>query len=244
MMKRAKLYRMVTKDHICPYGLKSKDLLESEGYEVEDYKLLTKEKAERFKEAHNVKTTPQTFINEKHIGGFDDLVEYFDKFSLKQEGETYQPIIAIFSITFLMSLAFSFLLFKTIIPLFTLEFFVAISMCVLALLKIRDLYSFSNNFITYDIIGMRVIKYSYIYPFLELIVGLGMIARVFIPAIAIISISIGLIGSISVIKAVYIEKRDLKCACVGGDSNVPLGFVSLSENLMMFFMGIWMLITF
>ena len=143
-----------------------------------------------------------------------------------------------------MSLAFSFLLFKTIIPLFTLEFFVAISMCVLALLKIRDLYSFSNNFITYDIIGMRVIKYSYIYPFLELIVGLGMIARVFIPAIAIISISIGLIGSISVIKAVYIEKRDLKCACVGGDSNVPLGFVSLSENLMMFFMGIWMLITF
>ncbi len=34
----------------------------------------------------------------------------------------------------------------------------------------------------------------------------------------------------------------LKCACVGGSSNVPLGFVSLTENVMMLGMGIWMLI--
>jgi hypothetical protein len=49
------------------------------------------------------------------------------------------------------------------------------------------------------------------------------------------------IGAISVFKAVYIDKRELKCACVGGDSNVPLGFVSLTENLMMACMAIWML---
>jgi hypothetical protein len=49
------------------------------------------------------------------------------------------------------------------------------------------------------------------------------------------------IGAISVFKAVYIDKRDLKCACVGGDSKVPLGFVSLTENLMMIGMAIWML---
>lgn len=41
-------------------------------------------------------------------------------------------------------------------------------------------------------------------------------------------------------KAVYVDKRELKCACVGGDSSVPLGFISLTENLMMIFMGIWM----
>lgn len=44
---------------------------------------------------------------------------------------------------------------------------------------------------------------------------------------------IGTVGAISVFKAVYIDKRELKCACVGGDSSVPLGFVSLSENLFM-----------
>jgi hypothetical protein len=41
-------------------------------------------------------------------------------------------------------------------------------------------------------------------------------------------------------KAVYLDKRELKCACVGGSSNVPLGFVSLTENLMMIAMAVWM----
>lgn len=50
------------------------------------------------------------------------------------------------------------------------------------------------------------------------------------------------IGAISVFKAVYIEKRDLRCACVGGGSEVPLGFISLTENLMMMAMSIWMLV--
>ena len=49
------------------------------------------------------------------------------------------------------------------------------------------------------------------------------------------------IGAVSVIKAVYIDKRELKCACVGGDTNVPLGFVSLTENVMMMAMALWML---
>jgi hypothetical protein len=51
----------------------------------------------------------------------------------------------------------------------------------------------------------------------------------------------GAIGALSVFKAVYIDRRELKCACVGGSSNVPLGFVSLTENLMMIAMAVWML---
>ena len=43
-------------------------------------------------------------------------------------------------------------------------------------------------------------------------------------------------------KAVYIDKRELKCACVGGDSNVPLGCVSLTENLFIINMALWMLV--
>ncbi len=53
---------------------------------------------------------------------------------------------------------------------------------------------------------------------------------------------VGRLGAVSIVKAVYVEKRDLKCACVGGDSSVPLGFISLTENLMMMAMAIWMLI--
>ena len=51
---------------------------------------------------------------------------------------------------------------------------------------------------------------------------------------------IGTVGAVSVFKAVYMDRRELKCACVGGNSNVPLGFVSLTENLIMIAMGLWM----
>lgn len=55
-----------------------------------------------------------------------------------------------------------------------------------------------------------------------------------------VALFIGTVGAVSVFKAVYIDKRELKCACVGGDSKVPLGFVSLTENLIMIAMGLWM----
>src|SRR3546814_1228521 len=55
-----------------------------------------------------------------------------------------------------------------------------------------------------------------------------------------VALFIGTVGAASVFKAVYIDGRELKCACVGGSSNVPLGFVSLTENLMMIAMAIWM----
>jgi len=76
MSKRAVLYRMVTPDHICPFGLKSKDLLERKGYDVEDHHLSNRSETDAFKEKHNVKTTPQTFIDDKRIGGYDDLRDY------------------------------------------------------------------------------------------------------------------------------------------------------------------------
>jgi hypothetical protein len=57
-----------------------------------------------------------------------------------------------------------------------------------------------------------------------------------------VALVIGTIGAVSVFKAVYIDNRELKCACVGGDSKVPLGFVSLTENLMMVAMALWMLV--
>lgn len=239
---KAELFRMATDDHICPYGLKSKDLLEREGYEVEDNLLSTREETDKFKEKYEVKTTPQAFIDGERVGGYDDLVKHFGKSTLKQEGTTYQPIIAVFSSTALISLALTWNNLGLIRLIPFIEYFIAISMVVLAILKLRDLYSFSNQFITYDLLAKKFLRYAYIYPFTELLAGAGMIAGVLTPYVGLTSVFIGTVGAISVVKAVYIEKRDIKCACVGGDSNVPLGIISLTENLMMLLMGTWMLI--
>ena len=60
--KSATLYRMVMDDLICPFDLKARDLLEREGFAVEDNHLTSKSQTEAFKSEHDVKTTPQVFI--------------------------------------------------------------------------------------------------------------------------------------------------------------------------------------
>ncbi len=243
--KTAKLHRMVMQDHLCPFGLKSKDLLEREGYVVEDHHLTTRDETEAFKREHGVKTTPQTFIGGERIGGYDDLREHFGEAPAgNDEDETsYQPVLVVFGVAFLMALATSWAAEGELFTIRMVEWFIAISMCILAILKLQDLESFSNMFLGYDLLARRWVRYAYIYPFGEALAGILMIASALLWIAIPVALFIGTIGAVSVIKAVYVDRRELKCACVGGGSNVPLGFLSLTENLMMVAMGLWMLFT-
>ncbi len=114
-------------------------------------------------------------------------------------------------------------------------------MCALGMLKLRDIDTFSTMFLGYDLLAQRWPPYARIYPFAEVGAGVLMIAGALTWLSAPVALFIGGVGAVSVFKAVYLDKRELKCACVGGDSNVPLGFVSLVENLMMVAMAAWML---
>ncbi|BDX17978.1 membrane protein [Halopseudomonas aestusnigri] len=238
----ATLYRMVMKNHLCPFGLKSLDLLKREGFKVQDHHLTSREETDAFQREYDVDTTPQAFIDGKRIGGYDELRRYFGKPVKEADEVTYQPVIAVFACTALMALGVSWAALGTLFGVRTLEWFVAISMCVLAILKLRDLESFSNMFLGYDLLAQRWVRYAYLYPFGEALAGILMIAGALLWLAIPVAMLIGVVGAVSVFKAVYVERRDLRCACVGGDSNVPLGFISLTENLMMVGMAIWMLI--
>ena len=238
--RTAKLYRMAMPDHLCPYGLKSKALLEREGYAVEDHHLTTREETDAFMEKHGVETTPQTWLGDERIGGYDDLRVHFGKETQDADETSYQPVIAIFSVALLMALGLSWAMFGSILTLRAAEWFIAISMCFLAVQKLQDVESFSTMFLNYDLLARRWVRYGYIYPFGEAFAGILMVAGALTWLSAPVALFIGTVGAVSVFKAVYIDQRELKCACVGGSSNVPLGFVSLTENLMMIVMGIWM----
>lgn len=242
--KTAKIYRMKTNNHICSFGLRAKALLKKKGYLINDNLLKTTEEVDYFKRKHDVKTTPQIFIDDKRIGGLSDLEVFFGKKTTEQNEPSYGPIAKIFGATLLIALTMQTETFFNLNIVQLVKQFFAFSMCVLAILKIRDSASFVNQFITYDLLAMRFLAYGSLYPFLELLVGLGMLSNLYPFAIGILSFSIGLIGSTSVVKAVYFEKRDLRCACVGGNSNVPLGFVSLVENFMMIAMGLGAIFSF
>lgn len=238
--QKAVLYRMVMPGHTCPYGLKSKHLLRRQGYQVEDRPLTSREATEAFKQAHGVSTTPQTFIGGRRIGGYEDLRRHFGK-RVQEPGETsYRPVIALFTLTALTALAASYAVYGSILTIRAAEWFIAFSMVVLALLKLQNVETFSTMFLNYDLLAKRWVPYSYVYPFAEGLAGVLMVAGALTWLSAPLALFIGTVGAVSVFKAVYIDRRELKCACVGGSSNVPLGFVSLTENLMMIAMAVWM----
>ena len=234
------IFRMVMPDHLCPFGLKSIDALKHAGYDIIDRHIMTQDENTLVKDALGVKTTPQTFIGGKRIGGYDDLRAHFGK-SVQKEGETsYQPVIAIFAVALLLALGLSWAFFDDLFTVRAAEWFVSLSMTLLAVQKLQDVRSFSTMFLNYDLLARRWVPYGFVYPFGEAAAGILMTAGALTWLSAPLALFIGTVGAVSVFKAVYIDKRELKCACVGGGSNVPLGFVSLTENLFMIGMGLWM----
>jgi glutaredoxin len=238
--RSAVLYRMVYPGHSCPWGLKAKHLLTSRGFTVDDRPLTSREATEAFKAEQGVKTTPQIFIDGTRIGGHDDLRRHLGLRVADPKVPTYTPVIALFTMTALMALAASHAAFGSPFTLRAAEWFIGFSMAVLALLKLQNVETFATMFLNYDLLAKRWVPYSYIYPFAEGLAGILMIAGVLNGLSIPIALFIGTVGAVSVFKAVYVERRELKCACVGGSSNVPLGFVSLTENVMMVAMALWM----
>ena len=225
-LEKVRVYRMSTSDHECPWGLKTINLLNDKGIEFEDNKLTSREEVDEFKAKHHVETTPQIFSGDERIGGYTDLAEKLD---IKAEGAdySYTPVIAVFSSAGLMALATT----------MGLTGFMGFSLSLLATLKLMDIESFAEGFEKYDLITKRIKPYAKVYPFAELAIGLGFLSGVAPMLTGITSLFIGVSGGISVIKAVYIDKLALNCACVGGNSKASLGIISFAENAIMALMG-------
>ena len=238
--RTAVLYRMVMETHLCPYGRKSKWLLERQGFAVDDRWLESRDEVDAFKAEHGVETTPQTWIEGERVGGYDALQIRFGKKDPDDDGTSYAPVLAIFATGLGLALAFAWFAGVPWLSWQVLGWFISINMVLLGLQKLRDQEAFSTMFLNYDLLAKRWVRYAYAYPYVETGAGLLMTAMIWdwlsVPS----ALFIGAVGAVSVFKAVYVDKRELKCACVGGDSNVPLGFISLTENVMMVAMAVVM----
>jgi glutaredoxin len=216
----------------CPFGKKAIALLDEKSIHFKDHVFNSKEEEESFKDKYQVKTTPQIFFGEERIGGYTDLIQ---KLGVKPEKETekksYVPVIAIFSTAALLALATS----QGIMG------FMGYSLAILALQKLQDIGAFVMTFQKYDFFTKAMPPYGRIYPLLELALGLGLLSGIAPFVTGVVSVIIGTAGGASIFKAVYIDKKDLNCGCVGGNSKVPLGLVSFIENGVMAAMGIYLL---
>ena len=151
-------------------------------------------------EEHGVETTPQTWIGNERTGGYDDLRVHFgiDAPEDERSDTSYQPVIAIFAVAFLMALGLSWYSFETIFTLHALEWFISISMCFLAVQKLQDVESFSTMFLNYDLLARRWVRYGKIYPFGEAFAGILMVAGALTWLSAPVALFIGTVGAVSV----------------------------------------------
>ncbi len=75
-MPKAVLYRMELPNYTCGYGTAARDLLRSNGYEIDEHILRSRKATDAFKDKHHVSTTPLIWIDGEKIGGYTDLKKH------------------------------------------------------------------------------------------------------------------------------------------------------------------------
>lgn len=75
-MPKATLYRMDLSDYTCGYGTAARDLLKSNGFEIDEHILRSRKATDAFKDKHHITTTPLIFIDGEKIGGYTDLKKH------------------------------------------------------------------------------------------------------------------------------------------------------------------------
>ena len=84
------------------------------------------------------------------------------------------------------------------------------------MLKLMDIEAFGRSYKKYDLISSQFDNWIYIYPFCELLIGISFLNSSPLSLIIFIALMLGISGMISVFKAVYLDKLQLNCACIGG----------------------------
>lgn len=159
---------------------------------------------------------------------------------LPKDVTTYWPLIILVAYLLMSSYAgaSSEELFRwnTVMRLFMGGFFVSFSF-----FKMLDLKGFADAYRGYDLVAKAFPAYGYIYPFIELTLGLaylGNIQPILTNLLTVLLMAISLVG---VWQAVF-SKKFIKCACLGAVFNLPMSSVTIVENLSMLIMALIALI--
>ena len=107
---------------------------------------------------------------------------------------------------------------------------------IFGLLKVVNLPNFVQIFHKYDIISQNVPGYGYLYPFIEIALGIAYLKKYRLDAVNGSTIILMIISIISVIISM-VKGQTLRCGCLGSFLHSPLSYVTLSENVVMSLMS-------
>tara|TARA_Y100000815_G_scaffold269120_1_gene291304 strand:- start:452 stop:955 length:504 start_codon:yes stop_codon:yes gene_type:complete len=122
-----------------------------------------------------------------------------------------------------------------------MHYFMGIFLVIFSVLKIFHPAKFADGFEMYDMLAKHTRIYAYIYPFLELTLGLLYLSFILPTLTYVLTILILTFGSIGVIKALR-HGLDINCPCMGSILDVPLSTVTLTEDIGMALMALMLLL--
>ncbi len=149
----------------------------------------------------------------------------------------YQPLIAIFAV----SVVGGMLALSRDGWMAGMQMAMGLFLLPLALLKMFNVRGFAKSFALYDPIAGVAPVYGFVYPFLEALLGLLFITGVGVSFAAALAIPLLGVTAAGIAKALS-EGRSLQCGCVGETVQLPLGRISLIENVSMTAMAAYMLV--
>ena len=161
-------------------------------------------------------------------------------FNVREEGrgskvQDYWPLIALIGVSALGGLAIS-SGYDTLTMQSFMHAFMGVFLCFFALLKLFNPVAFKRGFTMYDLLARRVKRYAYVYPLLELGLGLGYLSFWNPPIVYVATIVLFGFGTLGVISALR-RGLDIDCPCMGSILSVPLSTVTLTEDVSMVVMA-------
>jgi hypothetical protein len=94
---------------------------------------------------------------------------------------------------------------------------------------------------TYDVLARPVRAYGYLYPFIELGLGVAFLLRLAPVATNIVTLVVMVVSAVGVTQAL-LQKRRIQCACLGTVFNLPMTKVTFVEDALMAGMALVMLV--
>jgi len=112
---------------------------------------------------------------------------------------------------------------------------------VFSFFKLLDLRAFADAYRTYDVLARKMPAYGFVYPFIELLLGAAFLAG-FSPTLTnSITLGVMLLSTLGVAQTL-LQKRRIRCACLGAVFNMPVSYVRLFEDVLMVLMAAVMLV--
>ncbi len=187
-----------------------------------------------------LKDHPEYRLTEKN-NHQQSITTVFETEETKTWFQTYKPILLIFAyITGITLLAewyggdFSWMQW--------MKHFMAGFFIVFSFFKLLNLEGFAESYAMYDIVARKWNGWGYVYAFTELALGLAFLTG-FYPlltnAVTLLVMTVSITGVLQTV----LNKRKIKCACLGDVFNLPMSTVTVIEDALMIIMsGVMLLI--